>query len=93
MVSHGSQYSSLFLKRAIFSICTGVLLEHRQVSSILNTALVMQVSDEWALWQSAFNDNKLILVGDKATVDKEIWRFFTYSFVHSGWQHLLGRGL
>jgi len=47
-------------------------------------------SSEWALWQSEFNDNKLILDGDKATIEKEVWRFFSYSFVHSGWQHLIG---
>jgi len=47
-------------------------------------------SSEWGFWQSEFNDNKLILDGDKATIDKEVWRFFSYSFVHSGWQHLIG---
>jgi membrane associated rhomboid family serine protease len=46
---------------------------------------------EWAKWQREFNDNKLILDGDKATIEKEVWRFFTYTFVHSGWQHLIGK--
>jgi len=49
--------------------------------------------NSWCTYQ--FHDNIFIFDPKKAMnkSNPEVWRFFTYSFVHAGWEHLLGNML
>ena len=48
--------------------------------------------ENWNKWDPQFNDNIFVFNPKLATnpENPEIWRFYTYCFVHAGWQHLLG---
>jgi len=47
---------------------------------------------DWNAWSSQFNDNIFLFDPRKAMnpSSPEWWRFYTYCFVHAGWEHLLG---